>query len=129
MAWIEPKINWNENDYYNYWDLDRVESNTKYLGDRLGIIINKVENNRSFQSMPFDFTLNEIEKNIQKISVIPLEGIVTMKTDWNFEKDETFSYVDAIRLEKNLKLIYEALEKNKINYQYCGTFNCGEEVI
>ena len=40
-----------------------------------------------------------------------------------------FSYLDAIRLENNLKLLYAFYQIVYSNLIYCGTFYCGETVV
>lgn len=127
MEWIEPKLNWKETDYYNYWDLDRVENNTKVIADILGVQVNDIVTDRDFKSIPYAEVLNKVESNIEKISYLPIEGLEEMKTTWQY--GESFDWKDAIRLEKNLKLIYDILLENKQNELMCGTFYCGEEVL
>ena len=126
-SWIEPKLDWKETDYYNYWDLDRVENNTKVVADMLGVTVEDIVIDRDYKSIPYARVLNKVEGNIEKVSYLPLEGLEEMKTNWQY--GDSFDWKDALRLEKNLKITYDVLFKNRQNQLYCGTFLCGEEVV
>ena len=47
-----------------------------------------------------------------------------MKTNWN--PGDSFNFEDAIRLEKNLKSLFEILNSNATNNIYCGEIYSGE---
>lgn len=34
MAFITPKTNWTENDYFNYYDYNRIKNNIEYLAQQ-----------------------------------------------------------------------------------------------
>lgn len=127
------KIDWGPDDYYNAEDFNRVENNTlevvKLINELLGsdIKLEPVVTNRNYSSIEFPDSLNRIERNIEKDSSLNLNGIVPMKTTWKV--GDSFSYRDANRLENNLYIIYSLLIKNIGNVPYCGTFNCGSQVI
>lgn len=119
MAWITPKVDWTENDYYNAVDLNRVENNTLETAKLLGITIQNTITNRDYSSLQFAQDLNRIESNIEALHVINLEW-QQMKTNWL--DDESFSYIDANRLETNIKNVYEIITNNM---KYCGNYTCG----
>lgn len=134
MAWQEPKIDWNSEDYYNYGDLDRVEGNSAYLADLLTTYRGQPVTidtfiDRDIKRIDFYDSLNRIEGNIQTLAdnfYTPV-GWDVPKTDWQSGKG--FKYSDANRLEKNLFLLYELVTKTIDSMKYCGTFKCGEEGI
>lgn len=37
MAWIEPKINWKDGDFFNHIDYNRITSNIDYVREMLGL--------------------------------------------------------------------------------------------
>jgi len=132
MTWQEPKTDWSSEDCYNFEDLNRVESNTKIVAglvklfDRIPDL--ETNTNRDMSSIEFAESLNRIENNIKILGerrILP--GWISPKMDW--EHNQKFSYVDANRLEKNLKLLYEYYKGNSSLFQYCGAYTCGEEVI
>lgn len=129
--WIAPKLNWTEDDYYNPEDLNRVENNTLEVAQLIQQLIGTNVNlestvtNRDYSSIEFADSLNRVERNLEKLSVLNLNGLKTLKTNW--QAGDSFSYKDAIRLENNLFVLYEVLSKNTVNINYCGTFSCGEK--
>ena len=132
MTWQEPKTSWSSEDYYNFEDLNRVESNTQVVVE-LVKLFNKtpdleIEANRNMKSIEFAESLNRIEKNINILcGNRVLSELIAPKINW--EHNQKFSYVDANRLEKNLKLLYEYYKGNSELFKYCGAYTCGEEVI
>lgn len=129
--WIEPKIDWTANDYYNAEDLNRVESNTKYIADYLTGLSYKipeleVKTDRDITSIDSVSSINRIEENIEAIedNFITPPGYQNRK---NWALGMSYDYRDANRLENNLKLLYEWAYIAKENLVYCGTFYCGED--
>ncbi|UWG96775.1 hypothetical protein LPY66_18140 [Dehalobacter sp. DCM] len=133
MAWITPKTDWDDQDYYNYGDLNRVENNTDYLvGYILGNIgfnptITGIKTSWVNTDISFYNDLNKIEGNIQACRNIfagdPL-GWETPKTSW--KSLDKFDHIDANRLENNLARI-KAMAENIVDaYLQCGNFICGE---
>lgn len=132
MEWMLPKIDWTSNDYYNFEDLNRVENNTEVVEAlvKLFASIPKLEiiKDRDILSIEFADNLNRIENNIDILGKRrELPGWIPNKLDWEY--NQKFSYVDANRLERNLKILYEYYKKNSNMFWYCGTSTCGEEVI
>ena len=127
MAWITPKLDWTEEDYYNAEDLNRVENNTNEVAQLLGVSLEAVKTDRDYSSIEFDNGLNRIERNLEKVSILNLPGIKALKTNW--QAGDIFNYRDAIRLETNPAIIYPVLLKNRANMRYCGSYICGEDVI
>lgn len=130
MTWLTPKINWTSEDYYNAQDLNRVENNTievaNLIKQLIGINVNIEETvtDRNYNTIEFADSLNRVERNLEKLSVLNLSGLKELKTTW--QAGDAFSYKDAIRLENNLKILHDVLYKNLKNIKYCGSFNCGQ---
>ncbi len=131
--WQEPNLSWTEDDYYNAGDLNRVENNTKEIArlikQLLGMDVGlePTETNRDYTRIEFAESLNRIERNLERLSVLNLPGLRQLKTNW--QALDPFDYRDAIRLETNVAILYDILSKNTTSLNYAGTFSCGEEVI
>lgn len=131
MAWVEPKTDWAPDDYYNYGDLNRVETNTAHLASLLEQLGQPVPltyiTNRDRRRFEFFDSLNRIESNIKALAdnFYAPEGWEQPKTTW--ASLQRFDYRDANRLEHNLLLLYELIQNVIENMKYCGTFTCGEE--
>ena len=135
MSWQTPKTNWTSNDYYNFEDLNRVESNSVFLAEKLGdylsrvISLTDVTTNRTMSRIEFNDQLNRIESNIAILAsnFYKPVGWKEVKTTWS--ANQPFDYNDANRYENNLNLIYTLLMDAINNYKYSGTFAAGEGVL
>lgn len=127
---ITPKIDWKATDYYNFEDLNRVENNTEVVATlvhlyfkQTNIAINKI---RDMRAIEFSDSLNRIEGNIDVLKnnfYTPLQW-ENPKTNWKAE--DSFSYEDANRLEKNLLALFNLVHGTVDNFYYCGAYTCGE---
>ncbi|EJW14278.1 hypothetical protein M5X00_31800 [Paenibacillus alvei] len=130
--WIEPKTEWAPNDFYNFEDLNRVESNTKEIALLIGYFGGTpqldVVTNRDMKRIEFADSLNRIESNVFKLQQrYKPAGWISNKLDW--KSNDPFDYKDAARLENNLALLHFYYQGNIDNFRYCGAYICGEEVI
>ncbi len=133
MPWVEPKTDWTENDYFEFADLNRIENNSQELANMLrslqyGIPILTVVTDRDITYIDLVSSINRIEQNIEAIK----NGFITPVGYQNAKSWAVgigFDYLDAVRLESNLKLLYELYQLAKSNLRYCGTFSCGEEGV
>lgn len=126
------KTDWSNLDVYNINDLNRVENNIletlkelQYLCE--AATISESNLNRSYADLEFAESLNRIENNILSIKEQFYEpmGWITPKTNW--KALDSFSYIDANRLEINIKLLDRLIKKAKENIQYCGVCVCGDD--
>lgn len=132
---VQPfKTNWTRLDYYNFEDLNRVENNTIAVKDLVEILrgefpIDSIDIDRDMKSIPFADVLNRVEGNIKYLGdkLYKPKGWIELKLDWKY--NQSFSYEDANRLEKNLLLLYNYAKGNIDSFRYCGMYTCGEEVI
>lgn len=130
--WMAPKLDWTEDDYYNAEDLNRVENNTlevaKLIQQLMGmnVSLEAVATNRDYGTIEFADSLNRVERNLERLSVLSLNGLKPLKTNW--QAGDPFNYKDATRLENNLAVLYGILSKNISGIHYCGTFNCGQQL-
>lgn len=130
---LEPKT-FTSNDYYNYYDLNRVEINTLATKDlaevlRGDISLESINFDRDMKSIPFADVLNKVEGNINILGnkLYKPKGWVQPKLDWRY--NQPFSYEDANRLERNLLLLYNYAKGNIDKIPYCGAYTCGEVVV
>lgn len=130
MPWIEPKINWSSEDYYNFEDLNRVENNIEVIK----VIVNlyfkdmdlTINRTRNMKSIEFADSLNRIEKNIKVLKENSVTPLIWIDSKLNWQPGTSFNFEDANRLENNLLHLFNLLEITIDNFKYCGTLNCGE---
>lgn len=121
-------------DYYNYYDLNRVETNTQYIKDRLAEIgyyanTGLIDSNKDNTSLVFYNDINRVESNINELkncSYTP-SNWQNMELDW-ISVYKIFDYTDANRYENNLTLLNEMTENIADEMLYCGTFYLGDEL-
>lgn len=132
MAWTTPKIDWGKDDYYNFEDLNRVESNIEVIATLISIFgsapVIALIKNRDMKHIEFADSLNRIEENINVlVQRYKPKGWEECKLDW--EANKPFDYNDAIRMEKNLALLHFYYQGNANQFRYCGIYVCGEVSI
>lgn len=131
-SWIIPKLEWLPMDYYNYEDLNRVENNMEVVANLVGYFVIlptlTLITNRDMKHIDFAESWNRIEgfQNLLRQRFTPI-GWLENKLDW--KANDSFSFVDARRLELNLYLLYEHYKGRIDNIPICGALICGEEVI
>jgi hypothetical protein len=125
-SWTTPVTDWDSADYYNFGDLNRVESNTEYVYDQLvfmGYISSALTlvKTRTNTYLEYYDSLNRIENNmltLKNSSYEPL-GWITPITNWVSVTD-IFDYTDANRLESNILALKEMMDGIISNILYCG---------
>lgn len=134
MAWQEPIINWEYDDYFNIEDLNRVENNILEIYLLAKILrgefnLEEINTSHDIKTIPFADVLNRVEGNINILGnkLYKPQGWIQPKLDWRY--NQPFSYEDANRLEYNLLVLYNYAKGNIDNFRYCGAYTCGEEVI
>lgn len=141
MFWVSAfqtvevnKTNWENTDFINYDDFNRIERKMEELTNYLNYyqfkspVINFITN-RDIKSIDYLSSINRIENNLEQIKnnfVTPL--------DWQQKKlwsvGMSFTYEDANRLEENTERLMTTAMLATRNLKYTGTFNCGQmEVI
>lgn len=128
------KTDWTSDDYYNFEDLNRVESNCMIVADLVsffrGIALDlETVTDRDMRNIEFANSLNRIENNIKMLGELlnNPSGFIEPKTYWWYNMP--FSFEDANRLDQNLKVMYEYVKGNIGYIQHCGMYICGEEVV
>jgi hypothetical protein len=130
IEYIEPKLNWTADDYYNAEDLNRVESNLKFVADyfasiQLSLPALMVINDRDITNMDYLSSINRVERNLDAFTTVFIPPHWQGTKVWALGTN--FSYRDANRLETNIDLLYVYVQLAKDSFKYCGTLSCGED--
>lgn len=134
--WIEPITDRTLQDvrnkdgiraYLNYWDLNRIEMDTEYLADMLnGYGYNQNLSHKTdwlMSDFPYVVETERIRTNILELLEVYHEQETQLPTTL-----EKLDWKKLNAVEKNLKLMYEMIERMEHSFRYCGTFYSGEEV-
>jgi hypothetical protein len=131
---LQAKTNWSPTDYYNFDDLNRVELMTEIVKEKVEEFRNKTitasfVSNRTKDSIEFAVSLRRIEKNILFLGneLKTPTGFIIPRTDWDY--NQSFSFEDANRLEKNLVLLNNYVTGNVSARLYCGQYIVGDEGV
>ena len=126
LNWITPVTSWIASNYYNFGDLNRIESNTTYINNaltRMGYSLSLAAQitNRTMSSFDFYDSVNRIENNILLLEAglgFTPTGWVTPIINWTY--GAPFSYTDANRLEVNLNGMYNNINNINAEVLYAG---------
>lgn len=134
LLFFETKENWQASDFFNYQDLNRIESNLVEVENTLRSIHYRIPTlisryDRDITSVDYISSINRIEYNLDTIQtnfVTPIGW--REKKDW--EVGDGFSFDDVNRIESNILKLKDLSHLAAKNFKYCGTMTCGgEEVI
>lgn len=121
MAWIEPKVNWTSNEFFEYEDWKRIVGNLEYVYGLLGSPFTwlPLSTNGDKNSYPFVEDINNYESNMEN-AYLALGKTLSIKQPaktWYPVLDSRYtsnpSYVDFNRWE-NLVLGM----RNSIMFEY-----------
>ena len=116
MAWIEPKTDWKESDYFNATDYNRITGNIAYLKELAAKLfthygIDDMGAPKDYSSMIYAREMNAIEQNLQKINVHGY-GQNIGKANTYYAGKATPTYEDYNRIESACLMIYENFAAN-----------------
>lgn len=133
MTWQEPRVDWTEDGRLNFADLNRIEANTLWLS-QIPIFIRSLEiepvvTDWDEHKWPLAREINRIACNVERLknALYTPTGWQGVKTTW--QSRQPLDYRDVKRLENNLLLLYLLAHAILAEYNYAGTYYCGEEVI
>jgi hypothetical protein len=126
------KLDWLPSDFYNYEDLNRVESAINVVKKRVaeykGVLVSIISPNlnRALNSFEYADSINRIETNIERLKLTFSEAynFPEMKTTWKY--NDNFSFADARRYEQTLYDMYYTIENNISNVPYAGQLYAGQ---
>lgn len=128
------KRDWTFNDYYNFDDLNRVETATNIVKGIVttyrGVVVTMTNvMSRTESSIEFADSLNRIEDNIFRLKQTfpPTMVFEDSKLDWEY--NAPFDFLDANRLESDLYKMYYHIENNINAIPYCGQITAGQQGV
>lgn len=110
---------------FNVTDINRIENNTRYIADRLNVLlyVNHIETKLwSMYDLP---NVPEIARLIGNVAA--LIKAYHIPDDAPPLPSTLLGYEEANALEKNLYLIKHLVDNEENAFKHCGTFACGEE--
>jgi hypothetical protein len=118
MNWIEPKTNWNAQDFFNINDYNRIINNVHCL-KVLAVEILEGHNTpsneiveKNYTSMIYASEINAIENDIDAFNETTYRlGIGDKKTYYPNEK--TMDYIELNRIESACLILYNTLVAHK----------------
>ncbi len=128
---IVVKEDWRSTDIIEHTDFNRIESNTAIVRAYLISLQYQIAtmahvSNRTQSYIDYLAGINRIEANLETIrtSFATPPGYLPGKV-WTLRKG--FDFTDANRLERDLRILFEAAYQVYQSFKYCGTFSAGEE--
>lgn len=118
MNWIEPKTNWNAQDFFNIDDYNRIINNIHYLKNLAVEILEGhtipddeiVEKN--YTSMIYASEINAIENDIDTFNKTTYRLKIGDKTTYN-PNEKTMDYIELNRIENACLSLYKTLVAHK----------------
>lgn len=128
MAYITPKLDWNNTDYHNFVDKNRVENNTDFINDLLDFpaVLEPINTTRTNVYIDFDVDFNRIEDNINAVRDAFVEPPNWVTLDANWQPVVTpFGFQVANAWENNIQNLKDSIEGTQEYYLVTGTFYTG----
>ena len=111
--WQVPKTNWTADDYFNYWDYNRITNNIFFLNRFMrflflpfDIIDMGEDKDDGYKSMIYAREFNAIEENLQTINQKTYALEIGEKKTWQANRP-TPTYEDFNRIESSCLKLYE----------------------
>lgn len=119
MAWIEPKTDWVENDYFNASDYNRIIGNISYLKAYLDDLFLNLTNvslgeEKTYTSLFHAREMNAIEQALEKLNS-ETYGLDVGETQTYKPNKPTPLWSEYNRLESAILLLYNAMVAHKEN--------------
>ena len=124
-TWIPPKTDWQNTDYINFEDVNRIMNNLEYLHERAKQHfdvqdITSMTHKTDYTDMFYASEMNKIENNLDIINLLCALDIGT-KTLYE-ANGHTPDYVELNRIENAELMIYQWLG---VHPERCFTWNFG----
>ena len=112
--------------YYNYTDLNRVESKTKELAEKLSksgyFVMIKTKTDWSMDNFP---SASEMKRYLDNVKA--LKNQFTLSYGELPESMDNLDYIGANEIEKFLMDVEKLIDYMLEALHFCGVFYCGEE--
>ena len=117
MAWIEPKINWADTDYFNVEDYNRIIGNVdhlKTLADDLFLKLTDLSmgEEKTHLSLIYAREMNNIESSLEILNLETYDFDIGEKTEYR-SNGSTPLYSEFNRIESAILLIYNTMTSHK----------------
>lgn len=118
MEWIEPKINWTANDYFNADDYNRITSNISYLFDFLSTLFSGVDGSinvgeeKTVYSLIYAREINEIEEKLSELNIATYNLNIGQQMEY-MDNGKTMDYNELNRIEESCLKIYKTMVSHK----------------
>lgn len=120
MEWKEPRTDWTADDYFEYYDYNRIIGNIFFLNRFMRFLflpfdIMDMGEDKNYESMIYAREFNAIEDNLQIINQKTYQFDISEKKIWKPNKPtptfEDFNRIESIclKLQKQAKADYDAL--------------------
>lgn len=119
MAWIEPKTNWNESDYFNAEDYNRIIGNMAHLEIVSEELFKEIEllsmgEDKTYDSLIYAREINVIETNLETINLNTYGFNIGEKVVYK-DNGSTPLYSEFNRIESAILKLYTTLQAHKAN--------------
>lgn len=119
MAWIEPKTDWTENDYFNASDYNRIIGNISYLKAYLDGLFLDLTNvslgaKKTYTSLFYAREMNDIEQTLERLNS-ETYGLDVGETQTYKPNKPTPLWSEYNRLESAILLLYNTSVAHKEN--------------
>lgn len=119
MAWIEPKTDWNLDDYFNAEDYNRIIGNIAYLKAYLDSLFLDLTNvslgeEKTVESLIYAREINSIEQSLEILNIETYKLNIGETKTYQANKS-TPLWSEFNRIESAILLIYETMVVHKEN--------------
>lgn len=120
--------NGTDKGHYNYSDLNRVETATRYLADILtesGYIVTiTTKDDWTMQDIPYE---EQMQRYLNNVKLCVTQFCNTgIPLPYSMSK---IDYIDANNIEKTLEVLNEFINHMIADYRHCGTLNSNQHVL
>lgn len=117
MAWIEPKTDWNENDYFNASDYNRITGNIRHVIEMAREFYNDlqeslVSEDKTYQSLIYAREMNEIEDVLKSLNQQTYDLKIGDKQTY-YPNQSTPLWSEFNRIENAIFTIYKTINAQK----------------
>lgn len=117
MAWIEPKTDWTENDFFNAVDYNRIIGNIAYLkaySDDLFLNVTNVSlgEEKTYTSLIYAREINDIEQALERLNLETYEFDIG-ETQTYKQNKQTPLWSEYNRLESAILLLHNTMVAHK----------------
>lgn len=117
MEWIEPKIDWTSESFFNYYDYNRIIGNLTYLKAYLDTLFNDLTkvslgSKKTVKSLIYAREINAIENALETLNLETYNFNIGQKKSYQTNK-RTIDWVELNRIESAILLLYKTMVAHK----------------